>query len=528
VRRVVAAATAVLALALPAVADAARDVRVVVVPSLELQEYASRGAVGLLVPGAGSTVSRRGALAALERGKVRSALLGGVPSGDVLVRPSERPGEITFYVVLPPEGTSHNVRRYPIAVVGGGYGGLLTSTSTRIPGLVSVADVAPSVVALREGRTPSVRSEADADAVARVRRLDERLDDAHAARGWASSALIVLIACAALAALALRSPLLARTAVLVAPAGLAAAVLLSWAGVTRPAAVVPAFVLAAAGSALAGAAVAGSPRVLAALLLAIFPFLLVVLWARPEVNSLAVVGPHPDGGGRYHGITNQVETLLLVPALLGAALLGLRLLVPVAVLAIVTVGASRAGADGGGVVVLAAGFLVLGLRLAGVRLTAWRVAAIAVAAVLLAVALAGLDAATGGSSHVTDAVSGGPAGLVRDAAHRLDVSARGAVGSAGAVVSFVAGVVVLAWLGTRRPRSAVLDALLVALVVSLVVNDTPQDVVLGGALGGLGLWAWLRTADEPAPVGLHLPSRGYSSAGRAPGSHPGGRRFEPG
>ena len=42
---------------------------------------------------------------------------------------------------------------------------------------------------------------------------------------------------------------------------------------------------------------------------------LVVLAASPETDSLAAIGPHPDGGGRFYGVTNQVETLLLAPAL---------------------------------------------------------------------------------------------------------------------------------------------------------------------------------------------------------------------
>jgi hypothetical protein len=58
-----------------------------------------------------------------------------------------------------------------------------------------------------------------------------------------------------------------------------------------------------------------------------------------------------------------------------------------------------------------------------------------------------------------------------------------------------AGLIVLVWIGTRRPRSAVVDAMLAALAVSFVVNDTPQSVATFGALGALGLLAWRRTAD---------------------------------
>src|SRR3954462_12946403 len=47
---------------------------------------------------------------------------------------------------------------------------------------------------------------------------------------------------------------------------------------------------------------------------------------QPTWNALAVIGPHPDGGGRFYGVTNQVETLLLAPALVLGALAGTRLL----------------------------------------------------------------------------------------------------------------------------------------------------------------------------------------------------------
>ena len=105
--------------------------------------YAGRGAVGFIVPGVGTTVTRASALASLERGEVVQALLGGTPHGKVLVRPSPRDGSLlTFYVALPPQGRTPNTTRYPIAVVGCGLHGLLTSTATRIPGLVSIADVA--------------------------------------------------------------------------------------------------------------------------------------------------------------------------------------------------------------------------------------------------------------------------------------------------------------------------------------------------------------------------------------------------
>src|SRR5205807_3561358 len=106
------------------------------------------------------------------------------------------------------------------------------------------------------------------------------------------------------------------------------------------------------------------------LLCALVVAYLVVLLAWPEVNSLAPIGPHPDGGGRFFGVTNLVETVLLTVSLQAAALLPRAALAPLAVLALVTVGWSRAGADGGGLLVLGAAFAVIVLRSSGRRLTA--------------------------------------------------------------------------------------------------------------------------------------------------------------
>jgi hypothetical protein len=44
-----------------------------------------QAAIGLFVPGAGGTISRAGAIASLRRGKVENDVLGGLPSGQILV-----------------------------------------------------------------------------------------------------------------------------------------------------------------------------------------------------------------------------------------------------------------------------------------------------------------------------------------------------------------------------------------------------------------------------------------------------------
>ena len=78
----------------------------------------------------------------------------------------------------------HNVRRYRIAIAGDGYRGLLASDRTRIPGLVSIYDIEPTVEALDDGRDAA----ASRRATTRIPRTScasstRRLTDAHDSRG---------------------------------------------------------------------------------------------------------------------------------------------------------------------------------------------------------------------------------------------------------------------------------------------------------------------------------------------------------
>jgi hypothetical protein len=486
------AAALIGAAVLASTGRAAGRVAVVVVPPFPLEKYAASGAVGLVVPGSGTSVSRDGALAALVRGKTQQSLLGGRPGGKPLIALSQRPGPVTIYVALPSAGRHPNTRRYPIAVVGGGYHGLLTSTSTRIPGLVSIADVAPAARDLASGTKPALRSRADADAPATLRRLDQRLSLVHGARTPSTLVLVGYVLFFSGLAVVLASATIGRAAVLVAPVAILAALALSGAHVARERPTVAALALATGLGCLGVAAGTRTARRLGYVFLAFLVVLFVVLVARPEVNALAAIGPHPDGGGRFYGITNQVETLLLAPILLVPALLGPAWLVPTGVLALVTLGWSRAGADGGGAIVAAVGLLVLWLRLRGLALTWRRAVAVVAAAVLIVAALAGLDSLLGGSSHVTKAFGSGPGSLAGDLGHRLHVSQAGITASWWAALGFSLCIVALVWLATLRPRFPAGDAFLCAIAVSLLVNDTGTEVAWYGALSGAALWSFWR------------------------------------
>jgi len=488
------AALLVLA-ALASPAQAAR-VSVIVVPPFDPATYAGRGAVGLFVPGSGDTVSRAGAVASLVRGKVEPAVLGGTPSGTPKISLATRPAPVTIYVALPPPGKHANTKRYPIAVVGGGYHGILTSRSTRIRGLVSIADVAPTATAIAAGKRPVIRSQPDARAVAHLEELDRRMTRTHDARLWATLILVCSVLGGAVIAFGTGSRYVGRAGLMMAPAVVAASLFLSAVGVTR----VPAVVALLAGLTLASAfVVAAVPRALPWVLALVVVAYLVVLSAWPEVNSLAALGARPDGGGRFYGIANVTETVLLTISLEATAFLGRRAIVPMLLLTLVTIGWSHAGADGGGIVVVLTAFGVLAARMYRVRPTPGRIAAAAVGVVLLVAALVGLDAATGGSSHVTHAFRTGPVSLVEELGHRIHISAASIGSGWHQAIVFGVSIAALVILGTRPPRFPAGDALLAGIAVSLLVNDSPSDVAAAGAVSYAVMWAYERVREPVKP-----------------------------
>jgi len=349
--------------------------------------------------------------------------------------------------------------RTPIAR--SGSAGLLTSDSTRIDGLVTPADPAA-------GRLRVVPHDDPAGA---LRTLEERIERNDR---WRLPLTIVLAT--VLIGLAVFRPRWALRALLV---GLATNLWLS-----------PLLAVAAGVTVLALPLGVACGAILAAYL--------VSMGIDAETVALSPFGPSQVG--RFYGINNLLETMLLAPALVGPALLG-RWGIGVAALAFVTIGGNRFGADGGGILVLAAAYLVLVVRLQRRRPT-WRLAAVVAAgAVALVLLLLGIDAATGGSSHVTDAVGDGPVALAGDLADRIEHSVRRTAASVGATAVVLGSLAILAAIALRARREPVLVAFLAGLAVSLVVNDTPTDVLgIGAAI------AIVLTRHPPRRVPLSFPS----------------------
>lgn len=425
------------------------------VPGLDLERvegYAARGAVGLLVPDAGPTTSEFRARVALDRGEVRNSLRGRLPAGPRILRHGCNRAD--FVVGIPRGGKQPNDRRYLIAAPGAG--GLLVSESTRILGLISIADVA-------RGR---VRVEPHAGPAAYLRDLDRRID----ANGrWRLPAVLAIYLLLGLLALvAPPAAVAAFPAVLLANLALGIAGLSgSWALLLLPAALLP---LRRRAAVLGVAAIAAYAAGMA----------IDATWV-----ALSPLGPSQNG--RFYGISNLLGTLMLVPALVGATWLRRRVgwfgFGAVAAMALATVAGSRLGADGGGAAVLAAGYAVLAALLAPARR---RIAAAAIAAGALAV-VGAVAIVLGPSTHVTESIAGGPTELVRDLGERIELSWLRASANAATGALVGGSLLVLAMLVARGPRRPLPLAFAAAIAVSLLVNDSPREIAVGGLVGYLAL-----------------------------------------
>ena len=464
------------------------QIPVVVVPGLELDDLeplARRGAVGLLVPAAGPRANERSAEAALVRGKLRNSLRGGLPEGSPLITferrkrpPLEGPAIV---LALPRGGDQPNNRRYPIAVLGEGYQGLLKSKETRIPGIVSIVDVVPT--ALRtEGALESTSVE---DQVAHLRELDRRIIKNTTDRALASLAVWVSITLLAF--------IFPRAAVLAFPCALGGNLVLGSAAISEEAAVVAVLALATACAAPLVALVARSAGAVGLICVGSVAAYLLAFAADEQWLALSPLGPTQNA--RFYGLSNLLETFLLVPALVGAACLGRRhwsLFAGTAVISLVTVAGGHFGADGGGAIVLAAGYAVLAVALAQARRRMLYVVSAGTAALVGGMLV--VDEITGASNHVTRTVRRGPVNVVEALGDRVVLSWERATDRVLTALIVSVALAALALLLLRlfllKPsarRAALPIALAAAIGVSLIVNDSPLDVAVTGLVAYLAV-----------------------------------------
>lgn len=458
------AATVALA-AFAATPSAAAGPCVFAQPAYMLDDVDLRGgaAVGLVVPDAGPTTSERRARTWLASGVVENSLRGD---------PSPRVPRIEIdcaarriVVGVPSGGRQRNDRRYGI-VDRRGPRALLASESTRIPGLVSIADVAVGPLESRPHENP----------IGYLRALDRRIAENGRAQAPAAATVALL-----LAALALVRP---RAAVLGFVTALAGNLVLGAAGVSDPLLVAAALAVATL-IALPLARLVGSPLALACSCAGV----VVAYGAGMALDAtwIALSPLGPTQNGRFYGLSNLLGTLLLVPSLAAASLavrrLGWWAFAAVAAVALTVVASSRLGADGGGALALTAGYCALAAVLLprGRRL---RAGAIALAGAAVAVAAA---VAVGPPTHVTQTIDDGPSVLAAELGERIRLSWLRATERWEVALAVSVSIAALGALVARGPRPPLAVAFAVAIAVSLVVNDSPREVAVGGVVGYLAL-----------------------------------------
>jgi hypothetical protein len=467
-------------------------------------ELARRGAVGLMRPGYGPTTNRRRALAELVRGSEVNARLGGVPAGKPLINTSKAkvfPNcRMCIVVQLPPRGRPiANDRLYRVAVIGGGFHGLLTSPTTHIPGLVSIVDIAPTDLPGHPAST--LRSTPAQDAVGQLSRLGHAIQSNNRLKF-----AVLFILAGVLLALALLG---LRAAVTAVPAALLVNLALGMGQVSNEVLLCAAI---SAGTALVAfwlSRLCRSETALLALYGSVVALYAFVMVTRPEWQAVNPFGPTQNS--RFWGIGNQVETLLLAPLLAGAFLarrrFGIVGFVLFGVFGLVVMTDNRLGADGGGAIALGVALAVLGTRL--FKLGAKGFAGLLASSALAVLWIVSRGLAQPGPNHLRSAFADHGAGLVSSLESRVPLSYLPALHAWEMVVPLLCVLAIafaLAWRFARqRSTRDLLLAFGVAIVTSLLVNDSAAYELTAG-IAVVGAFARFAPAPVPARAPVLIPA----------------------
>lgn len=413
-------------------------------------------------------------------------------------------------------------RQLALAVAGLG-GGLVTSASTRLDGLVLATDLAPTILARFGLEAPAamagqpVEVVPASDPAAEAQRLDDRMAAVSPRRGEAIGwTLLIWAALAALAALALRGrPARLAVALLAVAVAWLPLVLLASAAL-EPAEAAERLLAGIAPVALAALTIAALPGwgALAVASLASVAAHAVDVVAGSPLTSLSLLGPNPALGVRFYGIGNELEASLAAMLLAGTgaalsawaprlARRGVAAGFALAALAGVAAFApGRFGADVGAAIAIPAGAAVAVVAVLGAGRRRVIVALAAVPAVLAAVAL--LDLALGGDAHLSRSVleAGGldEAGQVAERRLRLGAQSFARFSTSPVLWAtfalIAAGLVwrrrVLGWFaGVPAARAGFLGAAAATLVGTLANDSGAMLLMIGTAVTSLCAgYAW--------------------------------------
>jgi hypothetical protein len=330
-----------------------------------------------------------------------------------------------------------------IGIAGRGFGGDLTSDSTRTDGYVLSTDIAPTILSRFGITVPSqmsgqaIHSEGSIDPAA-IESLAARMAVISERRGPVIGvSLLVWLVVFGLAAL-VSSDRVGRIAIRL--AGLSIVylpLLLLVAAALKPGQDTEQLLVMFGAPLLAALTLflLGGLRALAVASGLVVGACAIDVIAGSPLTSLSLLGPNPGLGVRFYGIGNELEALLgvLVVAGTGAALAGFwpRLserrtaaaFLLVSLLSAIVFAAGRFGADVGAAIVLPVGGAVAAAAIAARRRRTLLLVIAAPVAVLALIALA--DLITGANAHLTRSVldAGGLSDLADVAQRRLQLSA---------------------------------------------------------------------------------------------------------
>ena len=395
-----------------------------------------------------------------------------------------------------------------VGIAGEGFDGLLTSDSTRLPGMVLTTDLAPTILERLGIAVPgemsgsAIHAEGEPDA-AEVVSLEDRLGEVGPRRGPVIGSTVLAWVALCLLAIALLGRRAAAAALsLLALAAIYLPALLLAGAALEPEEWVEALLVGLGGplaAAVTLAVVRGYAAVAVACAVTVAAYAVDVVVGSP-LTAVSLMGPNPGLGVRFFGIGNELEATLAPLVLLGtgaaiaawaprpevrrdggpaaAIAFGAACLIATAAFA-----PGRFGADVGAAIVLAVGGGVAAA--AALRSARRRTVALVLAAPVAALALlAAADLVLGGDAHLSRSVleAGGLDQVGEVAERRLRLSAASfekTLGSPfllGAVVVIVLGVAyrrrIASWFEGRRPALAGFAGAIAAVVVGTVANDS--------------------------------------------------------
>ena len=437
-----------------------------------------------------------------------------------------RGGDLLIAIERPPPPPDHPLA---IGIAGRGFGGNLSSDSTRLRGYVLSTDVGPTILHWLGIPVPSqmngeeIRSDGDRD-VGAVVSLEDRLASIIHRRGpvigvsaliWiAVAALAIVLSRGALTGPAVQMSVL--SGVLLPSMLLIGAAVQPSLGVERLIVLLGAPLLAAVGLRL----LPGYPALLFASGLTVLAFAVDVIAGSP-LTPLSLIGPDPGLGVRFYGIGNELEAAL-TPLILFGIGVAVSVLAPdlaprrvAAVFAAVALpfafvfASGRFGADVGAAITLPAGAAAAVAALGVTR--RWLLLIVAAPVAALA-GLALLDLLFGGDAHLTRSVldAGGLHDLGNVAERRLRLSAHSFSQKASSALFWLTLAVIavavyrrkriLDWFEAPALRAGFLGAC-VAVLVATLANDSGALLLEVGTLYLLLLTAFAWTQARSAGSG---------------------------